>query len=256
MTLISVVIPTFNCEAKIETSVNSVLAQADELRECIVVDGASTDSTLARVAKFGERVRCISEPDAGVYEAMNKGVRLARGSYIYFLGAGDIVRPGAFAKLSAFLPDDELNFVYGDVLMMDGNTTHRGRFDSERLRLQNICHQAIFYHRSIFDSLGGFDTRYKLLADYAYNMRCFGDSRIKTTYVDQVIAEYEGGGISVTRPDYVFAQDFPRLVRKFLGIKSYVSLLATKYNLLPIAYRRLRRHSNFKSLKSTIKKSS
>jgi len=254
MTLISVVIPTFNCEAKIEKSIASVLAQSADLRECIVVDGASTDATLAMVAKFGDSVRCISEPDAGVYEAMNKGVRLARGTYIYFLGAGDNVRPGAFANMSAFLPADELNFVYGDVCMMDGNTSHHGRFDKQRLRLANICHQAIFYHRTIFDLLGDFDARYPLLADYAYNLKCFGDNRIKTAYINQIVAEYEGGGISFTRPDNAFAHDFPRLVRESLGVKLYLSLLAGKYNLLPMNYQRLRRHSNIESLKSMIRK--
>jgi len=85
----SVITPTLNPGPKLEATINSVLSQNQKLFEYIIVDGGSTDETLNVIRKYGKRIKWVSKKDRGVYDAMNKGIKMARGDYLYFLGAGD-----------------------------------------------------------------------------------------------------------------------------------------------------------------------
>src|SRR5258705_11239297 len=87
-----IITPTLNSGPKLEATINSVLSQKEDLFEYIVVDGGSSDETLNLLRKHGERIKWISEKDRGVYDAMNKGIGMASGRYLYFLGAGDHLR--------------------------------------------------------------------------------------------------------------------------------------------------------------------
>ncbi len=204
---VSVITPTLNPGPKLEATINSVLAQKAELFEYIIVDGGSTDETLSMVRKYGKRINWVSKKDRGVYDAMNKGIKMARGDYLYFLGAGDHLRENILAKVEKELPAEPLTFVYGNVYVVNTKSEYLGEFDDDKLAKLNICHQAIFYERTIFDVIGKYDLRYSLLADYAFNLKCFADKRIRRIYLDEVIADFEGGGIS-TGTDMNFIRDF------------------------------------------------
>jgi glycosyltransferase involved in cell wall biosynthesis len=97
---LSVVTATYNCGAKIASTVRSVLAQDASLFDCLVVDGGSTDETLGVLETFGDAITVVSERDRGVFDALNKGIARSTGTYLYFLGAGDTVRAGAFSRLA------------------------------------------------------------------------------------------------------------------------------------------------------------
>src|SRR3954471_12753159 len=99
--LISVISPTFNSGEKIAATVGSVLSQRQGLYELLVIDGGSTDDTLAYLRAQGPALRYLSEPDEGIYDAMNKGIRLASGEFLYFLGAGDRLLPGVLEAIAA-----------------------------------------------------------------------------------------------------------------------------------------------------------
>lgn len=214
--LFSIITPVYNSGAKIEKTINSVAAQDGDLYEYIIVDGASTDGTLASIKKSTGGFELVSEPDAGVYEAMNKGIALASGKYLYFLGAGDSLRPHALSNVARLMPREDLNFVYGNVYWEDQLMIYAGAFTKEKLRDSNICHQAVFYQRNIFDLLGGFDLRFKILADYVFNIKCFGNGRIRKNYIEYVVANFEGGGLSSLHKDESFSRERARLVRKYL----------------------------------------
>ena len=218
--LISVIVPTYNCGAKLDSTLDSIEAQGDGLCECIVVDGGSLDDTMARVSARGTAVRSISEPDQGIYDAMNKGIDMARGDWLYFLGAGDIVVPGAFQSIQPFLAEiSGPTVVYGKVAR-SGSGIVMGRLATP-FRLcygENIPHQATFYHRSVFKMLGGYSIQYPILSDFAFNLRCFGDPTISMVYIDRVFAQYEGGGASDVRRDDVFFRDYPAMIRKEFGV--------------------------------------
>jgi glycosyltransferase involved in cell wall biosynthesis len=214
--LFSIITPTYNCGPKIARTINSVLSQDGSLYEYLVIDGDSQDGTQSEVERFDGRIRFISEPDLGVYDAMNKGIEMARGKYIYFLGAGDTLRANALKNLAGMMPDDELAFVYGNVYWMDEAFIYGGEFDKLRLETYNICHQAIFYERAIFDEIGRYELDYKILADYVFNIKCFGNDKIQKTYLDYVVANFEGGGISARHKDAALVEALPRLIEDYL----------------------------------------
>ena len=217
--LFSIVIPSFHCAEKLERSIASVLRQPREFYESIVIDGDSRDATLDVLHAHAGVLRWISEPDNGVYDAMNKGIALSSGRYLYFLGAGDCLREGILPKVAAHLPERGIGFMYGNVLMHDRNCVWDGPWTPEKFRTRTPCQQAIFYDRRIFARHGLFEARFKTMADYAMNIRCFGDRRIVKHYLDEIIADYEGGGYSAHFRDECFHRERPAMLRRYLGIK-------------------------------------
>lgn len=219
--LFSVIIPSYNCGRKIEDSIESVLSQSAGLYELIVVDGGSSDDTLDAVRKFEGRLRYVSEADRGVYDAMNKGVKLSSGKYVFILGAGDRVKEGVFERVAKTLPD-EPSFVYGDAYLERHGVLMGGAMKKADFIRTNICQQAIFYERRVFDLLGEFDLRYNVYADWVFNMKCFADPRLRKVYLGTVVADFEGWGISDTQDDRQFEKDFPALIRKYVGMGHYL----------------------------------
>jgi glycosyltransferase involved in cell wall biosynthesis len=213
------VIPSFNAAGKIEATLESVLLQRTDLREVIVVDGGSTDGTLEILAQHASTIRSISERDEGVYDAMNKGWRVARGRYVNFLGAGDRLRTGVIERLAPDLPRNTRTLVYGNAFLHDKQVVWDGEWTPEKFRTRNICHQAIFYGRGVFELLGGFETRFRVLGDYAFNIRCFGDRRIRKIFVDEVVADYEGSGLSSHARDEAFFEARPEMLKRYLGVE-------------------------------------
>ncbi|MGI8835885.1 MAG: glycosyltransferase family 2 protein [Pyrinomonadaceae bacterium] len=210
--LFSIIIPTFNPGPKIEKTISSVLSQDDNLFEFLVVDGGSTDDTLDLLAKYEGKIKVVSEKDDGVYDAMNKGIELSTGKYLYFIGAGDSLRTAILAKLQTILPQEEFTFIYGNVYMVDKGVIYDGEFDKAKLKKRNICHQSIFYERKLFEVMGGFETRFRVLADHAFNLKCFWNPRIQRKYIAYLIANYEGGGMSRTERDLPFTLEYAELM--------------------------------------------
>ena len=216
--LISVITPTFNSGAKIAATVASVLSQRKGLYEFLVIDGGSTDDTLAHLRAQGPALRYLSEPDEGIYDAMNKGIRLTSGKFLYFLGAGDRLLPGVLEAVAAEIrklpgqgQTSRPTLLYGNVDWSSYSRPYDGRFNRFKLLRRNICHQAIFYQRSVFERLGFYNTKYRSLADWEFNIRCFNDRGIRKRYIPLRIADYEGTGKSITTPDTAFYADFPRI---------------------------------------------
>ena len=219
--LISVITPTFNSGAKIAATVASVLSQRKGLYEFLVIDGGSTDGTLAHLRAQGSALHYVSEPDDGIYDAMNKGIRLSSGKFLYFLGAGDRLLPGVLEAVAAEISKlpcqgktARATLLYGNVEFTGHSRPYDGRFNRLKLLRRNVCHQAIFYQRSVFERLGCYNTKYRFLADWEFNIRCFNDRGIRKRYIPLRIADYEGGGMSNTTLDPVFYADFPHLVRQ------------------------------------------
>jgi glycosyltransferase involved in cell wall biosynthesis len=218
--LISIIMATSNCGPKVEATVRSILLQDPELFEFIVIDNASTDVTLDILQKYSHRIRLISEKDQGVYFAFNKGLEFARGRYIYFIGAGDVLRPGILSAIEHLLTDTP-TLLYGNCYFSKQRYVNGREFTSELFIANNICQQGIFYHRKIFDVLGGFNTRYPVFADWLLNLQCFLCPEILNRYIDLTIADYEQGGVSSkVDNDPMFKKDFPRFVLQHFGILS------------------------------------
>ena len=217
--LFSIVIPVLNAAEKLERSIQSVLREPAEWWELWVMDGGSEDGTLEVLRKHEGRVRWASERDTGVYDAMNKGIARSGASYLYFLGAGDTLRPGVLEKVAARVPRTRAGLVYGNVFMHEKQAVWDGEWTAAKFRTRTPCQHAIFYDRRIFGWHGGFDVRFRTMADYAMNIRCFGDERVRKVFMDEVIADYEGAGFSANCRDEAFYEARPELLRKWLGVE-------------------------------------
>lgn len=245
--MFSIIMPTYNCGQKVENTLKSIFSQNKDLFEVIVLDGASTDDTLNYLRKYEREITLISKKDEGVYDAFNKGIDLATGKYIYFIGAGDCLRPNILETVKEFLPLETPSFIYGNCYFVKHKFYNGKKFDSKLFIRDNICQQGIFYHHTIFNIVGKFDLQYKILADWLFNLKCFLNPEITKRYVELVIADYEEDGLSseISR-DSVFLKEFPLFVKNQFGIFAYLTNKAflrepyifnfiyfRKFNLLP-----------------------
>lgn len=206
---ISVITVCYNAAAVIEQTILSIVNQAYTNIEYIIIDGNSSDGTVDIIKKYADRITSwVSEPDKGVYDAMNKGIEKATGDWIYFIGAGDLLL-NILDKLAPQLTETNTIY-YGNVYRNDLQRVYDGKYPGYRLAVTNICHQAMFYPRSALKKYR-YNTNYKLLADHDLNMRCYGDKNLRFEYLPMLIAIYEGDGISAAAADHHFFMD--KLVR-------------------------------------------
>lgn len=218
---ISVIIVVYNGVSCIEGAVQSVLDSGLSNVELVVQDGGSTDGTVDILQKYDDRIaHWISEPDIGVYDAMNKAVRNAGGDYVYFLGADDRLRKGLDTVAQHF--KDPLGIYYGDVYRMQSGDRYAGPFHGNRLARTNISHQAMFFPRKLFDEMQ-FETKYPIQSDWAFNMACFARSDVEFHYIDAVIADFDDSeGLSSTRADEAFNADYLALVKRYFPRRVYL----------------------------------
>ncbi|ABQ27956.1 glycosyltransferase family 2 protein [Geotalea uraniireducens] len=208
---VSIVTPTYNAVNDIETCLLSVAHQTYKNKEHLIIDGASTDATLEIVKRYADKyshIKFISEKDNGIYDAMNKAIDLTSGEWIYFLGCDDVFyNDTVLEEIFNIGGIDLFDVVYGNVLWGDTGKIYDGKFSTLKLMDQNICHQAIFYEKSIFSKLGKFDTKYKILADYVFNMKWFNNDGVRSKYVNNIIAKYGINGRSSNVQDMDFWED-------------------------------------------------
>lgn len=213
--LISVITVARNSLKHLPGCVASVAAQEGVEYEHCIVDGASTDGTVEFLQSHSnERLRWISEPDRGIYDAMNKAVRLARGRWIYFLGSDDRLRPDTLRTMASNFRHP-LTIYYGNVWMTKRNIRYAGKFGAAKLALKNICQQAIFYPGPVFES-HTFNERYTIQADWVLNMACWKDPRFPFQYVPMIVADFKDeGGLSSERRDLAIERDYTVLLKRY-----------------------------------------
>ncbi len=232
--MISIIIVTYNSGKYIRRCLDSVISQDLQDWECILVDGASTDDTVNVFEEFekkDKRFKHISEPDSGIYDAMNKGWRLAKGKWIYYLGADDELLPNGLNDLikegeDAGNPD----VIYGNILYRNKN----GETQIQRHKSHNrlpwsffACHQAIIAKRELIKRLGGFDEHLKMLADKELFIRSsfLGDCIYLPS--ETVVATFTGGGTSANfykcflEDLYIFKKDKPGIKYLLYSIQHF-----------------------------------
>jgi glycosyltransferase involved in cell wall biosynthesis len=188
--------------------------------EVILIDGGSTDGTLRVTEQYCSFIKYqISEKDAGIYDAMNKGVKQAKGDFIIFLGADDVFyNDRVLSDVLPFLKDDRV--YYGQAYFLNKKITYDGRFHSYKFALRNICHQAIFYPANVLKSVT-FDLKYPLLSDYHLNLLLL-KQKVKFEYIGVVVVKFNDGGASAIATDERFERDKLRLVKENLGLLPYL----------------------------------
>jgi glycosyltransferase involved in cell wall biosynthesis len=205
---ISIITVVRNGASVIANCIESVLAQQIEGMEYIVIDGASTDGTLEIIRRYGGAITvCLSEPDGGLYDAMNKGLRLARGRYVHFLNADDhYVATDTLRKLLPQL--DEHTVCYGAMIYQeeDGRQRRLGSpFSWDReLMESHIPQPTLFVPSQLYREVGEFNLEYRIAADYDMVLRLA--KRFPVRFVDQPVTLMMAGGISYTQMGRTFKE--------------------------------------------------
>lgn len=230
MIKISVITAVFNSEKTIAQAIESVLQQHYAAVESVVIDGASRDATLSILEAYRPRLgKLISEPDDGIYDALNKGIGYATGDVIGFLHADDVFEDeGVLGKVAAAFEDPDIDAVYGDlVYVRHDNISHiirywkSGNYDQAALvRGWMPPHPTLYVRRSVYERLGGFDPRYKIAADYDIVLRFLAVKKIRAAYIPEVLVRMRAGGISNRSLRTIFRksmEDYQVLRRNKLG---------------------------------------
>lgn len=201
----SVITVCRNAEKTIERTIRSVIAQTYPNKEFVVVDGASKDGTLGIIEKYREQIDVfVSEPDKGIYDAMNKAVSLATGDYVIFINADDYLYDENVLRRASEVP--EADFLFGGQydLCPDGKllpAKNLDGLDAYHLFRGFFAHQTIFAKRNLWKRFGGFDQNYKICADRDWLLRCFTKGEMTTAKIGSVVAVYTLGGFSDTQRD-------------------------------------------------------
>ena len=193
--LVSVITVCYNSEKYIKSTIESVLMQTYKNIEYIIIDGKSTDKTINIIReynlKFNNKIKLISETDTGIYDAMNKGIDISCGDYLFFLNSGDyfldkeiitILIKKSFRK--------NADFIYGPVKV--GKCVLRKNYVKNKFNLifKTICHQGILASRECFIN-NKFDVGYEWSADYQWILNCFENKKIKKIYINKVITYFD-----------------------------------------------------------------
>ena len=194
MPVVTIIMPVYNAETTVLAAIESVRGQSYPDWELLIIDGESTDGTLSILRGLTDvpGIRWFSEPDRGIYDAMNRGINRATGDWFYFLGSDDLLAPQALTTILPFL-DANYKLVSGDVVFDNGYRMHS--YLGPRTWLQNtLHHQSAFYHRSVFDHFR-YDTTLRLLADYELNLLIY-QKQWPVRATNQLIAVCHSGGAS------------------------------------------------------------
>lgn len=205
---ISIITATWNRADTIRSTIESILSQEHQDWEHIIVDGASTDNTLEIVEgyrpQYGGRLKLISEPDRGIYDAMNKGLKLAEGDVVGLLNSDDFFADSKTLSRIAEAMTEDVDGVFGDcdtVDFHDLNKTIRHHVNKDfkrwKMRLGFMPSHPTFYcRRKVYEEVGPFDTSFKIAADFDWLLRSIFVDRIPLRYIPATQTIMRDGGVS------------------------------------------------------------
>lgn len=200
---ISVIVASYNSEKTISETLDSLLNQVYNNIEVIIIDGNSSDSTVSILKKYQKlfkgRLSFISEKDSGIYDAWNKGVKMAKGSWISFVGSDDVLLNNTYFDFIEFAKiNNDLNFISAKTLLVTVDLKPIRETGTPWTNTMNsyccIAHVGCLHHKFLFDKKGMFDSNFKIAGDYDFLLRC--RDIIKPGFVDMVSGNVRDGGIS------------------------------------------------------------
>lgn len=204
--VISVITVVNNSAATIADTLLSVASQAYPHVEHIIIDGASTDGTLKIIQEHASQIAVIkSEPDRGMYDAMNKGLAMATGDIIGFLNADDVYSDShVLEDIAGAIGTQNMDACYGDLVYVDTSDSHKvvrywksqsyrdGLFEKGWMP----AHPTFFVKKQVYEKYGGFDLAYKRQSDFELAMRFLAVHKIKSVYIPRVLVRMRSGGAS------------------------------------------------------------
>lgn len=196
--LISIITVVYNGVKTIEQTILSVIQQPYQNKEYIIIDGGSTDGTVALIKKFESYLSYwISEPDNGIYDAMNKGISHAKGELIGIINADDWYEENIFSRIAQqYLETGSDHVIYGMLRIFQDNEFYSMVGNSIRiLKEDTIMHPSCFIPLKLYNTFGTYNSSYKYSADYDLILRYVNDG-VKFSFIEKPIANFRRGGIS------------------------------------------------------------
>lgn len=202
---VSVITAAFNRAATVEHALQSVHSQKGAKVQHVVIDGASNDGTLQVIERHRDQIDVlVSEKDHGIYDALNKGLAKATGDVVGVLHSDDFFADEhVLERISGAFSDSRVQAVYGDLDYVSSDTTRlirrwrSGDYSAHRLAQGWMPpHPTLYVRRGVYERWGGFDTHFKIAADYELMLRLFTDAAIKPAYIPQVLVKMRWGGES------------------------------------------------------------
>ncbi len=232
---LSIITVVYNNVRDIERTIQSVIGQTYPHIEYVVVDGQSTDGTVNVIKRYDTQIsRWVSEPDKGIYDAMNKGLAMATGDYVLFMNSGDeVYAPDTVERVFATAPDADI--YYGETELFDDKWESLGlrrhhipeHFTWRSFRFgMNISHQAIYIRRALAEP---YNTQYQLSADIDWIIRAAKKAKL-TVNTRQIVAKYLVGGMSKKRHRQ-------SLLERFHIFSKYYGLVPNILNHVVIAFK-------------------
>lgn len=228
--MVTIVTVCYNSETTIERCMQSVLNQTYDNIEYIIIDGESHDQTMNLIKKyqkkFGERMRVISEPDQGIYDAMNKGIREASGRIIGILNSDDYYVRDAVENIVSVWNGKGMQILYGLMrTMKEGKEYSLSRLSHYFLHEQMIWHPACFVTEDVYKVIGDFDTKYRSVADYDFMLRAYDSGKVQFVPVDATIVNFSEGGMSGSAIGYLEGLRYRHQRGDLSGITYYLACI-------------------------------
>jgi len=237
---ISIITVCFNAEKTIEDTIRSVLAQDYPEIEHIIIDGASTDGTMAVIERYRDRIATIvSEPDRGIYDAMNKGIALASGEIVGILNADDFfLHPHVLSTIAGAFSDEEVGAVFADLVYVKPDNLDKTvrRYRSNRFHPGKFAfgwmpaHPTFYLRRDYYERYGLYKTDYKIAADFELLIRMLYRHKVHYVYIPEVLIKMRVGGVSTRsfKSTLVLNREIVRACREN-GISTNVFKVYSKY---------------------------
>jgi len=241
---ISIITVCYNSEKYIRSTIESVLNQTYENIEYIVIDGCSKDGTVAITKeyepKFNGRMKWISESDKGIYDAMNKGIKMATGDVVGILNSDDFYIENTVIKqvVDTFVQNKETQIVFGDVLFVNPDNLDKTvryyrskNFTPKRFRFGFMpAHPTFFTYKTNFDKIGYYKIKYTIAADFELLLRFMLLSKLKYKYIPLVFMKMRTGGISTKsyKSKIILNKEIARACKEN-GIKTNTFYIYSKY---------------------------
>jgi len=203
---ISIITVCYNSEKYIKYAIESVINQTYTNIEYIIVDGASKDKTVDIIKSYGNKItKFISEPDKGIYDAMNKGIKMATGDVVAILNSDDFyANTNVIENIANAFTDTSTDGIYGDLLVVFRENTDKikRKYEAKKFQLKSLeygimpGHATIFLKRYLFEKYGLYKTDYKIAADFELLVRMLYTHKIKIKYLPQIVIKARTGGVS------------------------------------------------------------
>jgi glycosyltransferase involved in cell wall biosynthesis len=237
---VSIITVTYNNVSTITETINSVLAQSYPDIEYVIIDGSSTDGTVAVVNSYGKKItKFISEPDYGIYDAINKGIRFASGDILGVLNSDDFFYDdNVIERIAAAFIDTDIDAVFGDVQFVDPLNTKKvvryyssKHFSTAKFRFGFMpAHPSFYVKRELFEKFGYYKTDYKIAADYELLIRFLHVNKIACKYLEMPFIIMRMGGISNKSvfSNFTLNKEIARACKEN-GIKTNIFFIYSKY---------------------------